>query len=306
MPLSFGESAYICFYKPHNMARKTSGKKSLRKKLVHKYRLLVLNEDTFEERFSFRLNRLNVFVITVFSALTLILGTTLLIALTPLREYIPGYASTNLVRQAASLSDLTDSLQQRLTTNQAYLESIRNVLTGNLKPASLNKDSILEAVAREVDAQLLVASKEDSLLRARVQQEDKYNPLSDESAQELVLFSPVSGVITAEYNPEEKHYAVDIATVKNTPVKATADGTVILAEWTADTGYVVVLRHKDNLISVYKHTTSISVAQGDLVKSGEVIAASGNTGALTTGPHLHFELWSEGYPINPTNFIDFN
>lgn len=306
MPLSFGESAYICFYKPHDMARKTSGKKSLRKKLVHKYRLLVLNEDTFEERFSFRLNRLNVFVITVFSALTLILGTTLLIALTPLREYIPGYASTNLVRQAASLSDLTDSLQQRLTTNQAYLESIRNVLTGNLKPASLNKDSILEAVAREVDAQLLVASKEDSLLRARVQQEDKYNPLSDESAQELVLFSPVSGVITAEYNPEEKHYAVDIATVKNTPVKATADGTVILAEWTADTGYVVVLRHKDNLISVYKHNASISVAQGDLVKSGEVIAASGNTGALTTGPHLHFELWSEGYPINPTNFIDFN
>ena len=288
------------------MARKTSGKKSLRKKLVHKYRLLVLNEDTFEERFSFRLNRLNVFVITVFSALTLILGTTLLIALTPLREYIPGYASTNLARQAASLSDLTDSLQQRLTTNQAYLESIRNVLTGNLKPASLNKDSILEAVAREVDAQLLVASKEDSLLRARVQQEDKYNPLSDESAQELVLFSPVSGVITAEYNPEEKHYAVDIATVKNTPVKATADGTVILAEWTADTGYVVVLRHKDNLISVYKHNASISVAQGDLVKSGEVIAASGNTGALTTGPHLHFELWSEGYPINPTNFIDFN
>ena len=266
----------------------------------------MLNEDTFEERFSFRLNRLNVFVITVFSALTLILGTTLLIALTPLREYIPGYASTNLVRQAASLSDLTDSLQQRLTTNQAYLESIRNVLTGNLKPASLNKDSILEAVAREVDAQLLVASKEDSLLRARVQQEDKYNPLSDESAQELVLFSPVSGVITAEYNPEEKHYAVDIATVKNTPVKATADGTVILAEWTADTGYVVVLRHKDNLISVYKHNASISVAQGDLVKSGEVIAASGNTGALTTGPHLHFELWSEGYPINPTNFIDFN
>lgn len=288
------------------MARKTSGKKSFRKRLVHKYRLLVLNEDTFEERFSFRLNRLNVFVITVFSALGLILGTTLLIALTPLREYIPGYASTNLIKQAASLSELTDSLQQRLAANDTYLQSIREVLTGNLKPSALNKDSIIEAVAREVDAQLLAASKEDSLLRERVQQEDKYNPLSDESGQDFVLFPPVSGVITGTYNPEEKHFAIDVATVKNTPVKATADGTVILAEWTADTGYVVVLRHKDNLISVYKHNASLSVAQGDLVKSGEVIAASGNTGALTTGPHLHFELWSDGYPINPTNFIDFN
>jgi murein DD-endopeptidase MepM/ murein hydrolase activator NlpD len=288
------------------MARKTSGKKSFRKRLVNKYRLLVLNEDTFEERFSFRLNRLNVFVITVFSALGLILGTTLLIALTPLREYIPGYASTKLIKKAASLSELTDSLQQRLVANDTYLQSIREVLTGNLKPSALNKDSIIEAVAREVDAQLLAASKEDSLLRERVQQEDKYNPLSDESGQDFVLFPPVSGVITGTYNPEEKHFAIDIATVKKTPVKATADGTVILAEWTADTGYVVVLRHQDNLISVYKHNASISVAQGDLVKSGEVIAASGNTGALTTGPHLHFELWSEGYPINPTNFIDFN
>jgi len=288
------------------MARKTSGKKSFRKRLVHKYRLLVLNEDTFEERFSFRLNRLNVFVITVFSALVLIVGTTLLIALTPLREYIPGYASTQLIKKAASLSELTDSLQQRLVTNDTYLQSIRDVLTGNLKPAALNKDSIIEAVAREVDAQLLAASKEDSLLRERVQQEDKYNPLTDGSGQDIVLFPPVSGVVTGIYDPQEKHYAVDIATVKNTPVKATADGTVILAEWTADTGYVVVLRHKDNLISVYKHNASLSVAQGDLVKSGEVIAASGNTGSLTTGPHLHFELWSEGYPINPINFIDFN
>jgi murein DD-endopeptidase MepM/ murein hydrolase activator NlpD len=288
------------------MTRKTSSKKSFRKRLVHKYRLLVLNEDTFEERFSFRLNRLNIFVITVFSALALIVGTTLLIALTPLKEYIPGYASTQLIKQAASLSELTDSLQQRLVANETYLQSIREVLTGNLKPAQLNKDSIIEAVAREVDAELLAASKEDSLLRERVQQEDKYNPLSDDSGQEIVLFPPISGVITGTYDPKEKHYAVDIATVKNTPVKATADGTVILAEWTADTGYVVVLRHKDNLISVYKHNASLSVAQGDLVKSGEVIAASGNTGSLTTGPHLHFELWSEGYPINPTNFIDFN
>ena len=288
------------------MAKQKTNKKNLRKKLVHKYRFLVLNEETFEERFSFKLNRLSVYVFGIVFALLMIAGTTILIAFTPLKEYIPGYSSTQLNKQAAQLSYLTDSLEQRLATNSFYLNSIKNVLTGNLKPSALNKDSIIEAVAREIDENLLNASREDSLLRERVQQEDKYNPLTDNSDQNLVLFPPVSGMISAAYDPEERHYAVDIVTIKNTPIKATADGTVILAEWTADTGYVVVLRHKNNLLSVYKHSATISVKQGDLVKSGEVIATSGNTGELTTGPHLHFELWSDGYPINPANFIDFN
>ena len=288
------------------MAKQKTNKKNLRQKLVHKYRFLVLNEETFEERFSFKLNRLSVYVFGIVFALLMIAGTTILIAITPLKEYIPGYSSTQLNKQAAQLSYLTDSLEQRLATNSFYLNSIKNVLTGNLKPSALNKDSIIEAVAREIDENLLNASREDSLLRERVQQEDKYNPLTDNSDQNLVLFPPVSGMISAAYDPEERHYAVDIVTIKNTPIKATADGTVILAEWTADTGYVVVLRHKNNLLSVYKHSATISVKQGDLVKSGEVIATSGNTGELTTGPHLHFELWSDGYPINPANFIDFN
>lgn len=288
------------------MAKQKTNKKNLRQKLVHKYRFLVLNEETFEERFSFKLNRLSVYVFGIVFALLMIAGTTILIAFTPLKEYIPGYSSTQLNKQAAQLSYLTDSLEQRLATNSFYLNSIKNVLTGNLKPSALNKDSIIEAVAREIDENLLNASREDSLLRERVQQEDKYNPLTDNSDQNLVLFPPVSGMISAAYDPEERHYAVYIVTIKNTPIKATADGTVILAEWTADTGYVVVLRHKNNLLSVYKHSATISVKQGDLVKSGEVIATSGNTGELTTGPHLHFELWSDGYPINPANFIDFN
>ena len=288
------------------MAKQKTNKKNLRQKLVHKYRFLVLNEETFEERFSFKLNRLSVYVFGIVFALLMIAGTTILIAFTPLKEYIPGYSSTQLNKQAAQLSYLTDSLEQRLATNSFYLNSIKNVLTGNLKPSALNKDSIIEAVAREIDENLLNASREDSLLRERVQQEDKYNPLTDNSDQNLVLFPPVSGMIYAAYDPEERHYAVDIVTIKNTPIQATADGTVILAEWTADTGYVVVLRHKNNLLSVYKHSATISVKQGDLVKSGEVIATSGNTGELTTGPHLHFELWSDGYPINPANFIDFN
>ena len=121
----------------------------------------------------------------------------------------------------------------------------------------------------------------------------------------FVLFPPVNGTISESYNAKEKHFGIDVVVAKNTPVKATSDGTVIFSEWTAETGYVIIIEHSYGLISIYKHNASLTKSQGELVKSGEVIATAGNTGELTTGPHLHFELWSDGYPINPTNFIDF-
>jgi len=285
--------------------REKRGKK-IKRKLLHKYRLVVLNEETFEERFSFKLNRLNVFVFSMLFALVLISATTLLIAFTPLREYIPGYSSTVLKKKATELAYRTDSLQQKLLANEQYLASIRKVLTGDVSAEQLNKDSIFEAVQQEINEALFLPSREDSLLREKVRQEDKYNPLLEDPAIDFVLFPPASGTITEDYNPENRHYAVDIVTPKNSPVKAVADGVVIFAEWTVETGYVIIIKHPYDLISVYKHNASLTKQQGDLIESGEVIATSGNTGEYTTGPHLHFELWSEGYPINPRNFIDFN
>ena len=119
------------------------------------------------------------------------------------------------------------------------------------------------------------------------------------------MFPPVNGTISEDFNVEDKHYAIDLVVAENAPVKATADGTVIFSSFTTDTGYVIILEHNNALISVYKHNSKLIKKQGDLVKAGEVIAASGNSGDLTTGPHLHFELWSDGYPVNPNNFIDF-
>lgn len=288
------------------MGKKERRGKKIKQKLLYKYRLVVLNEETFEERFSFKLNRLNVFVFGMLSALLLIAGTTVLIAFTPLREYIPGYSSTSLKKKATELTYQTDSLQQKLFINQQYLASIKKVLTGDVKSSSINKDSIMELVQRDINEAGFNPSKEDSILREKVQQEDKYNPLSSKEEANFVLFPPVKGTISDDYNPEKKHFAIDIITIKNSPVKATADGTVIFAEWTVETGYVIIIKHGFNLISVYKHNASLTKKQGDLVKAGEVIAITGNTGELTTGPHLHFELWSDGYPINPSNFIDFN
>ncbi|MEZ4818071.1 MAG: M23 family metallopeptidase [Flavobacteriaceae bacterium] len=200
----------------------------------------------------------------------------------------------------------TDSLQQKLLINQQYLASIKKVLTGDVKARDFNKDSILESVQKEITQAGFLPSKQDSLLREKVQQEDKYNPLTASNELNFVLFAPVKGTISEPYNPSQKHFAVDIVTPKNTAVKAVADGTVIFSGWTSDAGYVLILKHASNLISVYKHNASLTIEQGDLVEAGEVIATVGNTGELTTGPHLHFELWSDGYPINPTNFIDFN
>lgn len=288
------------------MAEKKKKKKKFKKKLLHKYRLVVLNEDTFEERYAIKLNRLNVFVLTALSAIILVGFTTVLIAYTPLREYIPGYSSTSLKKKATELTYKVDSLQQQLLFNDQYYASIKKVLTGDVAELEFNKDSILQAAKLE-DIETVYRNKEDSLLREKADAEDKYNLFdADTDNSNFILFPPVNGTISEGYNIEEKHFAVDIVVPETTPVKATADGTVIFSEWTVDTGYVIILEHTNELISIYKHNGSVTKEQGDLVKTGEVIALSGNTGELTTGPHLHFELWSKGYPINPTNFIDFN
>ena len=287
------------------MKEKEKKSRKIKKKLLHKYRLVVLNEDTFEERVSFKLNRLNVFVFSIISALLLIAGTTVLIAFSPLREYIPGYSSTKLKKQATTLSFKADSLQQAITINQQYISSIRKVLSGDVKTVHFNKDSIVDAARIETDSFDLKASAQDLALRDKVAEEDKYNPLTDVATEGFVLSTPVKGTITQKYNAKERHYAVDVVTLIEAPIKAAADGTVIFAEWTADTGYIILLEHANNLITVYKHNASLTKQQGDLVKTGEVIATAGNTGELTTGPHLHFELWLDGNPIDPTNFINF-
>lgn len=288
------------------MAKKKKTEKKLTKKLLHKYRLVILNEDTFEERFAIKLTRLNVFILTSISAICLVVLTILLIAFTPLREYIPGYSSARLKKQATVLNYKTDSLVNELELNKRYYNSIKKVLTGDVAASDFNKDSILQAAKNDSNVIEVTTNKDDSLLRLKVDKEDKYNLFeSSVNQSNYVLFPPVNGTISEGYNIEEKHFAVDIVVAPNTPVKATADGTVIFAEWTVETGYVIILEHNQELISVYKHNTAITKVQGDLVKAGEVIAMSGNTGELSTGPHLHFELWSKGYPVNPTNFIDF-
>ena len=288
------------------MKESSEHKRNFSQKLLHKYRLVILNEDTFEEKISFSLNRLNVFIVVTVSAILLIALTTVLIAFTGLREYIPGYSSTQLKQRAISLSYKSDSLQNIVELNNQYLNSVKRVLSGDIKTGEFNRDSLLESerlMAGDVDLQ---PSREDSLLREMVVQEDKYNFLETATSRaNYALFPPLKGPFSETYNIKQKHFGVDIVASQNAPIKSVADGTVIFSGWTAETGNVIIIEHSYGLTSIYKHNSSLTKEQGERVQRGEVIATAGSTGEYSTGPHLHFELWSEGRPVNPVDFIDF-
>ncbi|MDR6968764.1 murein DD-endopeptidase MepM/ murein hydrolase activator NlpD [Flavobacterium arsenatis] len=288
------------------MSGKRLKRQVIKKKLFTKNRLVILNEDTFEEIFSLKLTLMNVFVVATLGAIIIIFVTTFIIAFTPLREYIPGYSSSKLKKEATELALKSDSLSEALQKNEAYIASIRKVLTDNVDYAHISKDSIKAGNTSDLSKLNLSPTDQEKKLREEVAHEDKYNLFEQASPKvSTVLFAPVKGHITEGYSAKNKHFAVDIALAKNTPVKSVANGTVIFADWTPTNGNVAILRHNDGLLSVYKHCESLTVDQGDTVRTGEVIGIAGSTGEQSTGIHLHFELWKEGYPIDPTQFIAF-
>lgn len=280
-------------------------KQTFKQKLTAKYRLVVLNEDTFEERFSLKLSRLNVFVLIGVLTFLLILLTTFILTFTPIKEYIPGFSSSDLKVKATQLAFETDSLKRKLDVLEDFTKNLGPILTGEFEAEQI--DSIYSSANRVVlDDSLLVASKKDSLFREKIENQDRFSIQTfGENKANIVFFSPLNGTISQTFDLKEKHLAIDIVAPKNTPVKSAADGTVIFSGWTTETGYVLIIKHKENFISVYKHNGNLLKEQGEFVKSGEVIASVGSTGELTTGPHLHFELWKDGYSVNPENFIDF-
>ena len=288
------------------MFKKRLKRKLLIKKLFNKRRLIILNEDTFEETFSLKLNLMNVFLVATLGAIFLIGITTYIIAFTPLREYIPGYASTTLKKEATNLAIKSDSLEALVQDNRAYINSIKKVLTGEVDYAKFNKDSLIASEKQVVDESKLVSSEAEQQLRDEVMQEDKFNVFESAKPKvSFVLFPPAQGKIIQKYSAANKHLAVTLTLMNNTPIKAVATGTIVFADWTPSNGYVVIMRHQDGILSVYKNLASITKKQGDTVRSGEVIALAGITNP-NSGITLHFELWKDGFPIDPTQFINFN
>ena len=279
-------------------------KKRFLDKLTFKYRFVVIDEDTFEERFSFKLNRLNAFLIGALFSVFLIAITSAIILFSPMKAYFQGYSETELKKEAANLLYKIDSLEEVIAVNNLYLENIQKVVKGEIKPVAFNIDSLKKSFEEEeID---LSPSPIDSVFREEVEQEDKYSVFEQATKKtDIVFSSPIKGKISQRYDPKEGHFAIDVAVEKGTPVKSIADGTVIFTGFTADTGWVIIIEHINGIISVYKHNASVYKKQGDLVQSGEVIATAGSTGEFSTGTHLHFELWEGGYAVNPADYIDF-
>ena len=281
------------------------------RKLRNKYRLVIVNEETFDERLSFRLSRLNVFVIIGTVVILLIVATTFLIAFTPLREYIPGYTDVTLSQKANYLQHKVDSLEVDFRQKSLYIQNLKDIIDGKV----LETDTSVHT-NRNVDYKNIQYTKspEDSILRAEYESGSSYDLYYNESDElytpttplsNYYFFAPLKGIATEEFNLTEGHYGIDIVAKDNEAVKATLDGTVIFSDWTVKTGYVIAIQHQGNLISVYKHNSVLLKMDGNVVKAGDPIAIVGESGELTTGPHLHFELWLNGAPVNPREYVVF-
>ena len=280
-------------------------KKSVFKKLFNQYRVTVISEDTFEDKFYFTISRTTIILASILFILFVSISTYFIISNTPIKEFIPGYPSNKMRIEAISNALKIDSITVKINKQQRYLQAIKSALSGDIKAEEISA-LITENLQKRLEAPVKT-SQEDSLLRLIIADEDKYNIISDEEKKPLfILFTPAKGIVSEKFNIDQKHFAVDIALEENTPIKSAAQGTVIFSEWTAETGYVIILEHPYGLLSVYKHNASLLKEQGESVEAGEVIASAGNTGEFSTGFHLHFELWTDGYPVDPEKFIDFS
>ena len=270
------------------------------KSLFNYYNVVVSSEDTFEERLAFKASKINVFVLMLVYSVILISFTISIVFFTQLRELVPGYSSSDLLNRAIYLTQKTDSLERQIELNNKFYKSIEDVLSGKTDEF-IERDNIpIDSSLNEKNVFSISPNSEDSILRNYVDSQDKFNLTKNELVIEnKMFFSPIKGDITQAFNFEENHFAIDIAADIGTPVKSILDGKILFSEWSVDTGHVIIVDHGDNIVSVYKHNSKSLKEQNDFVQAGEVIAYSGNQGSLSSGPHLHFELWKNGTPIDP-------
>ena len=269
------------------------------------YKLSFLNENTLEEVFAFRLSRLTSLIILFLFIVSLVTLTSFVIIKTPIRNYLPGYLDAE-VRQEMIRNALTaDSLETRLSIQEKYLNNVGAILRGDMKVDEVpTMDSIKDPHNINLDK-----SKRTAEFVKNYEEDEKYNlnGLGTASGAEKAMFyKPVKGIVSSSFDLKEKHYAVDIATTPSEPILATMKGMVIFTGFDPNSGYVIILQHPNGFVSIYKHSDKLLKSQGDTVGSGEAIALAGNTGNLSTGVHLHFELWLDGKPVNPSDYINFN
>ncbi len=281
-------------------------RKAFWKNFKFKYKLTITNENTLEEIVGIHVSKLNGVSVLLSAVTVIFLIASLIIAFTPLRNYLPGYMNSEVREQVVLNALRADSLQWVLERQRMYIMNIQDIISGNVKVDSVQSIDSLTIVRSE---ELMERPQAEDEFRKQYEETERYNLTTIDNASVvtgLVFFRPTRGMISSEFDANAKHFGIDIAASPNESVLATLDGTVILATYTAETGYVIQLQHGQNLVSVYKHCGSLLKKVGDTVKAGEAIALVGKTGEKTTGgPHLHFELWNRGRALDPSKYIVF-
>ncbi len=287
------------------MAKK---QKEFLKKLKNRYQLVVYNEESLQQAFKFRLTRMNVFTYLGLLVLTISILVSLLFIFTPFGLLLPSRKNSELSRELFQNAVLLDSLKKEIRIRDQYFENIQNIMLGR---KINNYENVQDTNYRHARLEF-TRSKHDSILRQQIEKEEKQNlsvlknkKTGSVNLKNLHFFVPVKGIVTNGFDPENGHLAIDIVAQKNEPILATLEGTVTLATWSLTEGYIIMIQHNYNIVSIYKHNSSLLKKVGDHVTAGEPIAIIGNTGELSTGPHLHFELWYNGTPINPEDYIAF-
>ncbi|MEL6865757.1 MAG: M23 family metallopeptidase [Bacteroidota bacterium] len=296
------------------MSSENTAEKNLMERLRHTYRLVVMNNETFEEVGSYRLSLLNVYILISTIVVLVALFVLGIIIFTPAKRYIPGYGDASEIKELIRLNEQIATMEEQLSAQQAYTSNFRRILVGDIET---NDEQQLGSPELPEDSLLHVERiKEDELLRKEIEldQQIQERALREKTANfsprdipltQLYLIPPVSGVVSDDFDMGEQHLGIDIMAPKDTPIKAVADGYVISADWTLETGHSIGVQHNNNLISFYKHNSALLKEPGDYVEAGEALAIIGNTGKLSNGQHLHFELWHKGKALDPADFIIF-
>ncbi len=280
----------------------------LKKLFQHPYRIVIFNDLNLHIIRQARFNARTLVMTLVSAVIFIIIAVTVLIAFTPLREYIPGYTTGNMRQILIRNVLVVDSLEQEIQRRDRYFNDFRVMLAGD---TPMTPDTaVAKASSLKPDQVKFNKYNADSLFREELAREssgtkNSYYSSGVEGLADMPFSPPLKGVITGKQDLQTGHYGIDVVGKPDSRISATLDGTVILAVWTVETGYVIQIQHDHNLISVYKHNAELLKRQGDKVKVGETIAIMGNTGKETTGPHLHFELWMNGISLNPEEYIKF-
>lgn len=284
-------------------------KRPLLQKLRDKYRLVILNDKTFEEKASVRLSRLNVFILLSVAIVlfTLFIGS--LIVFTPMREYIPGYADVGMRRDLVRLYQTVDSLERAMNGRDLLLQNIRDVVEGKADDVP-ERDSSTTGLAQRYDTNILdVAAPFDSLLRLQMQQEMVEVRIgtgtTTRTFQGVTFFSPVNGQVTQRFSAEERQFGVGVRLGREEGVKAVLEGSVVFSGYTLAEQYIIGIQHANNLFSWYKGMNQSLRKVGDQVRAGEVIGIGGGEGAGTRKVHVEFQLWYNGIPLDPATYINF-